>query len=35
MKSPETLGWQAKHKMKEVITLMVEDELQHLKGYAA
>jgi GDPmannose 4,6-dehydratase len=34
-KSQETLEWRAKHKMKEVIALMVEDELQNLKGYAA
>ena len=30
-KSRETLQWQAKHKMKELITLMVEDELRTLK----
>jgi GDPmannose 4,6-dehydratase len=34
-KSRETLQWQAKHKMKEVITLMVEDELRTLKGHEA
>jgi GDPmannose 4,6-dehydratase len=34
-KSWEILGWQAKHKMTEVIALMVADELQNLKGYAA
>jgi GDPmannose 4,6-dehydratase len=34
-KSWETLHWQAKHKMKEVITLMVEDELRILKGHEA
>jgi GDPmannose 4,6-dehydratase len=34
-KSQETLQWQAKHKMKEVITLMVEDELRTVKGYEA
>lgn len=34
-KSRETLQWQAKHKMKEVIILMVEDELRTLKGHEA
>ena len=34
-KSRETFGWQARYKMKEVVTLMVEDELQHLKGHGA
>lgn len=34
-KSRETLGWQARYKMKEVIALMVKDELQHLKGHGA
>jgi GDPmannose 4,6-dehydratase len=34
-KSRETFGWQAKYKMKEVVALMVEDELQHLKGHGA
>ncbi len=34
-KSRETLQWQAKNKMKEVITLMVEDELRSLKGHEA
>ena len=34
-KSRETFGWQAKYKMKEVVTLMVEDELQHQKGHGA
>ena len=34
-KSRETFGWQARSKMKEVVTLMVEDELQHLKGHGA
>jgi GDPmannose 4,6-dehydratase len=34
-KSRETLGWQAKHKMTEVIALMVEDELRQLKGHEA
>jgi GDPmannose 4,6-dehydratase len=34
-KSRETFGWQARYRMKEVVTLMVEDELQRLKGYGA
>ncbi len=34
-KSRETFGWQAQYKMPEVITLMVKDELQHLKGHGA
>jgi GDPmannose 4,6-dehydratase len=34
-KSRETFGWQARYKMKEVVALMVEDELQHLKGHGA
>lgn len=34
-KSQATLGWQARHKMKEVITLMIEDELQYLKMHEA
>jgi len=34
-KSRETFGWQARSKMKEVVTLMVEDELRHLKGHGA
>jgi GDPmannose 4,6-dehydratase len=34
-KSSEILGWQARYKMKEVVTLMVEDELRHLKGHGA
>jgi len=34
-KSRETFGWQAGYKMKQVVTLMVEDELQHLKGHGA
>ncbi len=34
-KSRETLQWQAKYKMKEVIALMVEDELHPLKGHEA
>ena len=34
-KSRETFGWQARYKMKEVVTLMVEDELRHLKGHGA
>ena len=34
-KSRETLGWQAKYKMQDVITLMVQDELQHLNGHGA
>jgi GDPmannose 4,6-dehydratase len=32
-KSRETFGWQAQAKMKEVITLMIRDELDHLKGH--
>jgi len=32
-KSRETFGWQARHKMKQVVTLMVEAELRHLKGH--
>jgi GDPmannose 4,6-dehydratase len=34
-KSRETFGWQARSKMKEVVTLMVEDELRHLQGHGA
>jgi GDPmannose 4,6-dehydratase len=34
-KSRETFGWQARSKMKEVVSLMVEDELRHLKGHGA
>jgi GDPmannose 4,6-dehydratase len=34
-KSRETFGWQARYKMPEVVALMVEDELQHLKGHGA
>jgi GDPmannose 4,6-dehydratase len=34
-RSRETLQWQAKNKMKEVITLLVEDELRTLKGHEA
>jgi GDPmannose 4,6-dehydratase len=34
-KSRETFGWQASHKMKEVVTLMVEDELHHRQGHGA
>jgi GDPmannose 4,6-dehydratase len=34
-KSRETFGWQARSKMKEVVTLMVEDELRQLKGHGA
>jgi GDP-D-mannose dehydratase len=34
-KSRETFGWQARYKMKQVVTLMVEDELRHLKGHGA
>jgi GDP-D-mannose dehydratase len=33
--SRETLGWQARYKMKQVVTLMVEDELRQLKGHGA
>jgi GDPmannose 4,6-dehydratase len=32
-KSRETFGWQAKYKMPEVVTLMVKDELQYLRGH--
>jgi GDPmannose 4,6-dehydratase len=35
MKSRDILQWQAKHKMKEVITMMVEDELRTLRGHGA
>lgn len=34
-KSRETFGWQARNKMKEVVTLMVKDELQHRQGHGA
>jgi GDPmannose 4,6-dehydratase len=34
-KSRETFGWQARYKMKEVVALMVEDELRQLKGHGA
>jgi GDPmannose 4,6-dehydratase len=34
-KPRETFGWQARFKMKEVVTLMVEDELRHLKRHGA
>lgn len=34
-KSRETLGWQARYKMKEVIALMIDDELRQLKGHEA
>ena len=34
-KSRETFGWQARYKMKQVVTLMVEDELRHLKRHGA
>jgi GDPmannose 4,6-dehydratase len=34
-KARETFGWQAQYKMKEVVALMVKDELQHLKTYGA
>jgi GDPmannose 4,6-dehydratase len=34
-KSRETFGWQAGYKMKEVVTLMVKDELQHRQGHGA
>jgi GDPmannose 4,6-dehydratase len=34
-KSREILGWQARYKMKDVVALMVEDELRHLKGHGA
>jgi GDPmannose 4,6-dehydratase len=32
-KSRQTFGWQAKARMKEVITLMIQDELQYLKAH--
>jgi len=34
-KSHETFGWQVEYKMKQVVTLMVEDELRRLKGHGA
>lgn len=34
-KSRETFGWQARYKMKEVVALMVKDELQHWQGHGA
>jgi GDPmannose 4,6-dehydratase len=34
-KSRETFGWHARYKMKEVVTLMVKDELQHRQGHGA
>ena len=34
-KSREIFGWQAKDKIAAVDTLMVKDELQHLKTYEA
>jgi GDPmannose 4,6-dehydratase len=34
-KSRDTFGWQARYKMKEVVAMMVEDELQHLKAHGA
>ena len=34
-KSRESFGWQARYKMKQVVTMMVEDELRHLKGHGA
>jgi GDPmannose 4,6-dehydratase len=34
-KSRETFGWQAKYTMKQVVALMVEDELRHLKVHGA
>jgi GDPmannose 4,6-dehydratase len=34
-KSRETFGWQARYKMKDVVALMVEDELRQLKGHGA
>jgi GDPmannose 4,6-dehydratase len=34
-KSWETFGWQAQYKMKQVVALMVEDELRHLQGNGA
>ena len=34
-KARETFGWQARYKMQQVVTLMVEDELRHLKGHGA
>jgi GDPmannose 4,6-dehydratase len=34
-KSRETFGWQAKYKMKDVVALMVKDELQHQKTHGA
>jgi GDPmannose 4,6-dehydratase len=34
-KSRETFGWQAKYTMKQVVALMVEDELRHLRVHGA
>ena len=34
-KARETFGWQARYKMNQVATMMVEDELRHLKGHGA
>ncbi len=34
-KSRETFGWQARYKMKEVVALMVKDELQQRQGHGA
>ncbi|MEJ2670845.1 MAG: GDP-mannose 4,6-dehydratase [Deltaproteobacteria bacterium] len=34
-KAQQTFGWQARHKMSEVIALMVEDELRNLKEHEA
>jgi len=34
-KSRETFGWRARYKMPDVIALMVQDELQQLKGHGA
>jgi GDPmannose 4,6-dehydratase len=34
-KSRKTFGWQARYKMNQVVALMVEDELRHLKGHGA
>jgi GDPmannose 4,6-dehydratase len=34
-KSRETFGWQARHKMPEVVTLMIKAALQHRQGHGA
>jgi GDP-D-mannose dehydratase len=34
-KSREALRWQAGYKVKQVVAMMEEDELRHLKGHGA